>query len=134
MRTGCLSHPANAQMMKVHQWQVDMLNGDISAAKLMSFFEYWHDIKLAAAEMEAQADVKALIQHHSEPELEAGVFADMSRKTIRSALRKLIDLGVVTIEQNPYNPYDRTKHFLFHPEVAQSMADSWSDIYQPHQQ
>lgn len=134
MKTGSIRHPANAQMMKVHQWQVDMLNGDISAAKLMSFFEYWHDIKAAAAEMDGVTDVSALIQHHTEPELEAGVFVDITRKTIGKALKKLLTLGVISVEQNPFNPYDRTRHFLFHPEIAQAIADAWNEIYQPHQQ
>jgi len=116
MKTGCIQHPQNAPLLIVHQWQVDSLNGDVVAAKLMSFFEYWHSHKLDELLKSDKPDKRLLIQHHSEPELEAALFVGVARKTIRKAMKRLVNMGVIQPTRNPYIPQDRTRHLLFIPE------------------
>jgi hypothetical protein len=132
MKTGCIQHPQNAPLLIVHQWQVDSLNGDVVAAKLMSFFEYWHSHKLDELLKSDKPDKRLLIQHHSEPELEAALFVGVARKTIRKAMKRLVNIGVIQPMRNPYIPQDRTRHLLFMPERAQELANQWNEIYQAH--
>jgi len=132
MKTGCIQHPQNAPLLIVHQWQVDSLNGDVVAAKLMSFFEYWHSHKLDELLKSDKPDKRLLIQHHSEPELEAALFVGVARKTIRKAMKRLVNMGVIQPTRNPYIPQDRTRHLLFIPERAQELANQWNEIYQAH--
>ncbi len=132
MKTGCIQHPQNAPLLIVHQWQVDSLNGDVVAAKLMSFFEYWHSHKLDELLKSDKPDKRLLIQHHSEPELEAALFVGVTRKTIRKAMKRLVNMGVIQPTRNPYIPQDRTRHLLFIPERAQELANQWNEIYQAH--
>ena len=132
MKTGCIQHPQNAPLLIVHQWQVDSLNGDVIAAKLMSFFEYWHSHKLDELLKSDKPDRHSLIQHHTEPELEAALFVGAGRKAIGRAIKTLLQAGVVELRQNPRVPQDRTRHFLFIPEKAQELADRWNKVYQAH--
>ena len=135
MRTSCIQHPANSLKIVIHQWQVDMLNGDTVGAQLLSFFEYWHNIKLSLAEQSpSKKHDDFFLQRHTEPQLEAGVMVGASRKKIRAALNKIYQTGIVTLEVNPHNPHDRTKHFLYHPDVAQISINAWAKVYEPHQQ
>ncbi|NEQ48453.1 MAG: hypothetical protein F6K00_34950 [Leptolyngbya sp. SIOISBB] len=132
MKTGCIQHPQNARLLIVHQWQVDSLNGDVIAAKLMSFFEYWHSHKLDELLKSDKPDRNNLIQHHTEPELEAALFVGAGRKAIGRAIKTLLKAGVIELRQNPRIPQDRTRHFLFIPEQAQALADRWNEVYQQH--
>ena len=62
-----------------------------------------------------------LLQHHTEAELiEAILGIATSRNTISKAIKLLQKKGVITIHKNPVPRYgfDRTKHYLFHPEIV----------------
>ena len=76
MKTSCIQHPPNEPLIVIHQWQLVFCEGDAATAALLSYFEYWHNVKL-----EIQANAKAnempfepsLLQFHSEKELIEGI-------------------------------------------------------------
>lgn len=117
MRTGCISHPANERLLIIREWQVEFCKGDRVAAALLSFFEYWHSIKLATNERRETS----LYQHHTENQLIEGIFGIGKKDTIRRAINFLESTKCITIHSNP-DPspkakLDRKRFFLLHPEV-----------------
>lgn len=140
MKSSCISHPEREPLVIRRQWQVEFCEGTACAAELMSFFEYWHNIKLdqslKARESNRIADNHgeegtqdtSLFQFHTEEELIAGLLGGWSGNTINKSLRWLGEQGVITITGNP-NPrykFDKTRYFLFHPEIPQRWLHSRS--------
>lgn len=129
MRNSCINHPPKEPLIVIHQWQVEICEGNTTAAALLSFFEYWHNIKSEMrsrtsrsndiAEMHGDERIQdeTLLQFHTEEELISGIMI-AKRDTIRKALSYLSDTGFISIHSNP-NPkyaFDKTRYFLFHPE------------------
>lgn len=129
MRYTCIPHPASEPLIIVRKWQIEFCDGDVCAAALMSFFEYWHNHRLEAsakaraandvAEMhgDARTQDQSLWQFHTEEQLEQGILI-YKRSSISKSLKLLVSKGVITISRNP-NPryrFDNTRFFLFHPE------------------
>jgi hypothetical protein len=46
MKVSCIKHPSNERLIVIHQWQLDFCEGNITQTALLSFFEYWHNVKL----------------------------------------------------------------------------------------
>ena len=44
MRTSCITHPPKDPLIMIRQWQVALCEGNTTAAALLSFFEYWHNL------------------------------------------------------------------------------------------
>jgi len=114
----------------MRKWQVIACDGDKCAALLLSFFEYWHNVKLeqrkqaivsndvAERHGDKRTQTETLYQFHTEKELEDGLLGLYKRTRIRSALELLVDKGFISIHANP-NPkyaFDKTRHFLFHAD------------------
>ncbi|MDQ3687794.1 MAG: hypothetical protein M3430_19640, partial [Acidobacteriota bacterium] len=141
MKVSCITHPSNEHFIKIHPWQIDACDGNECAAALLSFFEYFHNIKLEQALKAKQANDIAevhgdrraqdetLYQFHSEGELERGVVI-YKRRSMYDALKVLHEKGFVTLHHNPYNRYkfDKTRYFLFHPEAV----NAWLAGYDGH--
>jgi hypothetical protein len=136
MKSTCISHPREEAMIIIRQWQID-LTGCRCAAALLSFFEYWHNIKLGMAPKARWANQTAerggdtgdqdtsLYQFHNSKELSDGIMGLFGEDKIRDAIRRLVGLGYVSVHRNP-NPkysFDATKFFLFHPDVVQEQID-----------
>lgn len=56
MKTSCISHPEKQALILAREWQIKFCDGDLCAAALMSYFEYWHNIQLAMQEKNYQAN------------------------------------------------------------------------------
>jgi len=130
MKSSCISHPNSEPLIIIRKWQIEFCEGNQCAAALLSFFEYWHNIKLEQSHKAEQENTiqklhgdpatqnESLIQFHTAEDLEAGVLI-FKRKAIADAINRLEKKGVILVMQNP-NPrykFDRTRHFLFKPEV-----------------
>lgn len=139
MRGSCIQHPKREPLIIIHGWQIEACDGDACAAALLSFFEYWHNYKLdqrqkaceandiAELHGDARTQDESLFQFHTEEQLEQGVLI-YKRRAIRESLTLLIKKGFISCQQNP-NPrykFDRTKYFLFHPEVVNEWLNSRS--------
>lgn len=130
MRTSCIKHPENESLAIVRQWQREYTNGNIVAAALLSFFEYWHNIKLEILNEKIRegiqlknpytATLKDLLQFHRQQELEQGIQGIGKKDSIIAAKKLLISLGAITEHKNPSERYafDNTVYYQFHPEVV----------------
>lgn len=117
----------------IREWQLTFCNGNACEAALLSFFEYWHNIKLEQSKKARQANRiatmhgdaeratqdESLLQFHTENEIEKSIII-YGRTKISEAIRNLQQKKVIDVHKNP-NPrysFDKTKYFLFHPEVC----------------
>lgn len=140
MKSSCIAHPADEPILVVRQWQVDLCRGNRCAAALLSFFEYWHNVKIEIRKKNIEANRiaamhgdeagavqdESLVQFHSETELIDGILGFYGREAIAAAIKQvLVPNGFITIFSNP-NPkykFDKTRHFIFWPEKVQQALD-----------
>ena len=129
MKSHSVNHPAHQPLIIIRQWQLEYCasrkNPKVGAA-LISYFEYWHDIKLSIKEEKIrqktvlQDDNSDLIQFHSIDNLIAGLMTIIKDpKRLKKEIEFLKNKKVITQLKNP-NPkrsFDVTKHFIFHPEI-----------------
>jgi hypothetical protein len=60
MKSTCIHHPTKETLIIIKKWQLAFCDGDHCAAALLSFFEYWHNIKLELSQRARQANELAL--------------------------------------------------------------------------
>jgi hypothetical protein len=131
MRNSCVSRPANRRKIIIHSEDLEFVGNDHCAAALISYFEYWHNIRIQQSQKAKEENAvriqhgdqpnqnESLVQFHSLEQLVQGLCGMYKRDAIRAGIQKLIDLKLLEMFRNP-NPrysFDRTSHFLFHPEV-----------------
>lgn len=87
MRTSCIRWSANQRLVLFREEQLAFCRGNICAAVLLSYFEYWHSIRMeqsakseyenrvAAAHNEAGMQNTSLWQFHTADDLVAGMRA-----------------------------------------------------------
>ena len=143
MRISCVKHPPNQRLIVIHQWQLDFCDGNTTQAALLSFFEYWHNIKLdlmtKAQEQGKKVGESDLLQHHNDEELSKGILRlAKSHHTILAAVKKLKEKGVISLHKNPNKKmsFDKTKHYRFYPEILNRWLDDYKkrilSIQKPH--
>ena len=130
MKSSCVNHPTKERLIMIRAWQVEACGGNHCAAALLSFFEYWHNIRLESSEKARQSNEiserhgedgkqdASLYQFHTAAQLSEGLCGLYGEDTIRKALAALVKLEFISISKNP-NPryaFDATKYFLFHSE------------------
>ncbi|MFY9225253.1 MAG: hypothetical protein WAQ98_21445 [Blastocatellia bacterium] len=133
MNSSCISHPEREKLVMIRQWQMEFCEGNSCAAALMSFFEYWHNIKLDQSEKNTQfnnvaelhgdkrSQDEGLWQFHNEKQLEEGILI-YKKDTINKAIDLLVSKQVLLVSRNP-NPrykFDKTRWFLFRPEIIKN--------------
>lgn len=141
MKTSCIRHPEDESLIILRLWQREACEGNNCAGFLLSYFEYWHNVKLRqshkarqandVAEMhgDPRAQDEGLNQWHNEEELEEGLLWEYGRKTIREALVLLEGKGFIARIPNP-NPkyrFDKTAHFVFRPGAV----NAWLALHRP---
>lgn len=110
---------------------MDFCDGNHCAAALISFFEYWHNIRLdmrdkakaanrvAESHGEPGTQDESLYQFHTTEDLMDGMIGLFKQDKIRASIEQLRELGVITVHRNP-NPrykFDNTRFFLFNPDA-----------------
>lgn len=132
MKNSCITYPERDPLVVIRKSQVEFCDGNVCAAALLSFFEYWHNVKLemvpkaAALNVVAEAHGKegchddSLYQFHKMEELSNGMMGLYGRDTIKMARALLKEKGVITEHRNPTKRYkfDNTVYYLFHPETV----------------
>lgn len=134
MRSSCVSYPEREPLIIVRKSQIKICNGNKCAAALLSFFEYWHNIKLeqrqkniaandtAQKHDDARMQDESLYQFHTYDELINGVML-YGRSAVIKGLAELESLGIISVHKNP-NPkytFDRTNFYLFHADVVNDL-------------
>lgn len=142
MINSCINHPAKEPLIIIRAWQVNACDGDHCAAALLSFFEYWHNVRLAQAPKSARQNAisemhgdlgtqdTSLLQFHSEAELEVGLLGLYKKDKIRKTIALLAEKGFISVHSNP-NPrysFDRTRYFLFQEETVNEYLFSINDF------
>jgi hypothetical protein len=132
MKSTCISHPKNEPLIVIRAWQMEACGKNACAAALLSFFEYWHNVRIEASDRARQSNAVALaagdiryeddslLQFHTSAQLERGIMI-YKDDTIREAIIELVKLEFLSVRDNP-NPkysFDRTRYFLFHPEKVE---------------
>ena len=128
MKTSCIAHPPDDRFVIIRQSYVDLCDGNHCAAGLLSFFEWWHTIRLEQSAKSRQQNEIAqmhgeegtqdtsLYQFHTELDLAKALCGMYGEKSIRKAVFLLEKKGYLSIHKNP-NPryaFDSTRHFLLH--------------------
>lgn len=138
MKTSCISHLSKEPIIIIRQSYNKICKNNVVSSALISFFEYWHNIKLemqiknktandvAEAHGDGRNHDETLYQFHNYTELSNGIMNIGGETKVRLSIKELQQLGIITLHRNP-NPrykFDNTIHYLFHPEVLQSLVDS----------
>jgi hypothetical protein len=121
-RVSCIAHPSGDYFVIVRQWQIAACDGNACAAALLSFFESWHNTRRDTVDRDASA---SLWQNHTEKEIESGIFF-YKRTAISEGIKILEEKGFIEQGKNPDRRYsfDRTRFFLFKPEVVNGWLNS----------
>ncbi len=142
MKSTCIQHPTNEPLLIIRRWQLDFCEDNHCAAALLSFFEYWHNLRLeinqrGTANRNAQphgnpaAQDENLLQFHSDEQLQAGLLNLYGTMKIRESRRLLIAKGALTEHSNPKPRYafDRTVYYRFHPEAVNAWLEQRHKSY-----
>ncbi len=124
MKSSCISHPAKEPLIIIRKWQIEFCNGDRCAAALLSFFEYWHNVKLNIVEKHRDDEdvplyVRSTLQFHTEKQLSDGLLGLYGEVSISKSIKLLEKKQVITVSRNPRPEFrfDRTRHFTFNPDI-----------------
>ena len=134
MKSSCISHDKREPLIIIRKSYVNFCEGNHCSAALISFFEYWHNIKLDMQSRAEKANAVAvnhgdeptqdtlLFQFHTADELSDGLVGLFKIGKIRDSIEQLKSLGVLSVHKNP-NPrykFDNTRYFLFNPDAVYS--------------
>lgn len=133
-KTSCVKRLDNDPFIIIRTSYVRICQGDITAAALLSIFEYWHNSKLAARKNHIDMDESPvtttppppLWQYHKNEDLEDQLMGIGKRERIDRARKLLQEMGIIEIGRNPNKKYkfDATTFYLFHPEILNDYLDS----------
>ena len=130
MRTSTLTHLKNDNLIIVRESYTKICK-DLNTGILLSYFEYWHNVKssmrtkaiqsndVAEAHGDNRTQDETLLQFHTNEEIYEDLMGIMSIKAIRTARTILKELGFVSEHKNP-NPrytFDKTVFYQLHPNV-----------------
>lgn len=127
-KTSCVQRIEDDPFIIIRTSYVRICQGDVTAAALISIFEYWHNTKIAARQNHIDMDDRpdriddppSLWQYHKNDDLEAQLMGIGKRERIDKARKLLQEMGIIDIGRNPNKKYkfDATTFYLFHPEVV----------------
>jgi len=129
LTASCINHPQKEQLLILRQWQIDYCQGDRVAAGLLSILEYWHNVKYNKQSEKPlkKRHINDLIQFHTEKQLiEKLMTVTKTPATLRRSIQFLVEKKVISLHKNPNKRYsfDRTRHFLFHPDVINTWLEN----------
>lgn len=141
-KTSCVQPPENDRFAVVRNSYVLFCEGNHCAAALLNFFQFQYDRRVESSEeskrkndiAETHGDRRTqdegLWIFETADDLEIGLVGLFKREKIADAIALLQTRGVIQVGSNP-NPkyhFDKTKWFLFHPEVLKTwMKDCYPD-------
>ena len=132
MKSSCISHDKREPLIIIRKSYVELCSNNHCAAALISYFEYWHNIKLDMQSRAEKANAVAvnhgdeptqdtsLLQFHTADDLVNGMVGLFKIAKIRDAIELLKSLKIISVHKNP-NPrykFDNTRYFLFNPDMT----------------
>ena len=128
--------------MNIDRWDYYIICGDIDTARVLQRIEYWDGVKFASspqaeahneqlqeAGLEATQDA-SLYFWKSEEELQWELFGSIGEKKLSQILKSLVAKQYVSVRNNPYRGFDRTKQYLLQAEKIQEDLDKLRAIIQ----
>lgn len=124
-REACITFPPNEPILLIRASYILLCDGDTCCAALLSVFQYWHEVKLASREQARAHNAAASAAGQSPDQDEScwvyksaeelvddllGMYKD---KSVRAALKKLIDAGFIQQRRNPRFQFDNKPQYLF---------------------
>lgn len=138
MKSSCISHPDRQPLLIIRAWQIVACGGNVCAAALLSFFEYWHNVKLGQFDQSQKINEMAerhgenrfadesTLQYHNQKALHKGMLGIYGRDSIRDAIQLLEALDFISVHASPY-AWDRTGHYHFHSNAVNDWLAKNSD-------
>jgi hypothetical protein len=132
MKNTCIPHPPREPLVQIRPWQVEACRGNLCAAALLNFFEYWHNVKLdGQGQARTMNDVsekhgdprsqeESLLQWHSTEDLQRGLLGLYGESVVQRSVKELATLGFLSIQKNPNPAYkwDKTNFYLFQVDAV----------------
>jgi hypothetical protein len=89
------------------------------AAALLSYFENQHSLKYSDIDKSLLTFEDSLLYQPCTDSQLIAILLGMCQtsKTLRTNINFLVTKKVISLHQNPEDKFDRTTHYLFHPEV-----------------
>lgn len=137
MRSSCIRHPENEPLIVIRRWQLEFCEGNLTAAAMLSYFEYWHNIKLELARKNQEVNQRletlgykerhdtGLLQFHSAKKISEGIFGIGGKTSVHAAKKFLISKGVISVHKkvDKRTGFDNQNHYLFHPKPLQTFIE-----------
>ncbi len=132
MKESCITHLKNSKIIILKEDFLIICDGNIAAALLLGYLEYWHNIKLEMSKKNKEYNDVAerhgdkrnqdekLYQFHTAEELYDSLMGLCGKTSINKGINLLVSKKFISIHKNP-NPrykFDNTKHFLLHPDLV----------------
>lgn len=142
MRQSCIKKVPKRRITILREDFKVICDGCNASAMILSYFEYWHNIKIEQSKKSKQYnDVsekhgdgrtqdETLFQFHTRDEIHKQMQGLIGIKKVDKAILLLLNKGVISIHKNP-NPryaFDNTKHYLLHPKKVNELIDTYFDI------
>ncbi len=127
MRTSSIRLRANARLAILHEDFLEICDGNMLAAMLLSILVYWTDVKVAKKD-------ENLWVWKSHEDFQEDLMFDKPgmkpphRTTIKAALDLLVSKKFLQWRRNPKMPLDQTRQYLVEQETVQSAIDALSPI------
>lgn len=127
MRTSSIRLRANARLAILHEDYLEICNGNMLAAMLLSILVYWTDVKIAKKD-------ENLWVWKSHQDFQEDLMFDKPgmkpphRTTIKTALDLLISKKYVEWRRNPKMPLDQTRQYLVDRKAVQTAIDALPPI------
>ena len=138
----CFDNPSRDDIVLIRRWHVRFCAGNHCAAAILSYFDYWHSIKLEqrekaiasnnVAEMhgENRTQDESLLQFHTYEEISEKIFSMYGKNKIAESIKLLEKRRAISIYRNP-NPkfkFDNTSFFLLNVR----RVENWLKSYKKH--
>ena len=112
MIKSCIKHIPKARIAILREDFIQICQGDKAAALLLSFFEYWHNIKIEQSQKSKitndvaekhgyeRMEDETLFQFHTSTQLYNGLLKSVGRSAIQRGIKILQDLKYITVHKN----------------------------------
>ena len=131
-----INHPEKEEILVLRKPDLTFCENDPIAAGVLSIIRYWYTVKLKqqSKKPKNKRNPLDLLQFHTEKQLLKKLFfITKTPACLRRAIKYLVEKKVISIHRNPNKRYgfDRTRHFMFHPEELKNDNKSKVEKSQP---
>jgi hypothetical protein len=141
MRKSCIVQRPNSRLIVLHEDYIEICDGNMIAAMILSILIYWTDVKLAQREQEQEQrkatgeniPLTSLWIWKSQEGFQHDLLDDkpgmrkVHRSTIATAIKLLKDKKFTQSRRNPHNNIDRTQQYLIDQDAINDAIKALPD-------